>query len=331
MSVKSILLFLVVFLSTSLVAKDLYWIGQSGDWNNPKNWSLQSGGSPANIIPGEQDNVYFDSKSFDNKFSAVNFGEVSVRSLHIDSDKIPTLLGTRIILSSKIEIKQNVALNSNIEFKSEDNNTGIINTGGFQINANVFIVKGEWELHNHLILSDKNKLVIENSTLLTKENSIQCGDFIASKGAELNLEASTIYPMFKLDLANAKKKGGSFILIDNGFERRDLGRYTGSVVTKGASTCGSLNLTTVISSNYNGQSISCAGACDGELTVTASGTPGPYSYQLLYFGFVGAITSATVYPNLCPATYTIKVVDSSNVIGPGIYASCTVDEPINEP
>gem|GEM_PF-2887602 len=43
----------------------LYWIGGSGDWNDPNNWSFSSGGGPANCIPSGIDDVIFDDQSFE--------------------------------------------------------------------------------------------------------------------------------------------------------------------------------------------------------------------------------------------------------------------------
>ena len=41
-----------------------YWIGNSGAWNNGAHWSLTSGGTAANTVPGANDRVVFDEKSF---------------------------------------------------------------------------------------------------------------------------------------------------------------------------------------------------------------------------------------------------------------------------
>lgn len=41
-----------------------YWIGGSGNWHTPANWSLSSGGAPINQIPSEQDRVIVDENSF---------------------------------------------------------------------------------------------------------------------------------------------------------------------------------------------------------------------------------------------------------------------------
>lgn len=41
-----------------------YWIGNDGAWSNPQNWSLASGGSPANVVPGLDDRIIVDENSF---------------------------------------------------------------------------------------------------------------------------------------------------------------------------------------------------------------------------------------------------------------------------
>lgn len=46
------------------VNRTLYWVGGSGSWHNGANWSLSSGGVPANEIPTAEDNAVFDENSF---------------------------------------------------------------------------------------------------------------------------------------------------------------------------------------------------------------------------------------------------------------------------
>lgn len=41
-----------------------YWIGNSGNWNEPQNWSLTSGGTPANQVPDGDGRVIVDENSF---------------------------------------------------------------------------------------------------------------------------------------------------------------------------------------------------------------------------------------------------------------------------
>jgi gliding motility-associated-like protein len=83
--------------------------------------------------------------------------------------------------------------------------------------------------------------------------------------------------------------------------------------------------TAVVTSNYNGADISCAGLSDGEMTVTPSGgTPG-YSYQW----YVGAspIAGATsaVITNQSANSYSVDVTD---INGCFINTSVTLTEPL---
>ena len=50
-----------------------YWIGNSGNWNDGTNWSLESGGTPALAAPSTEDNVVFDENSFSSDGQTVAF------------------------------------------------------------------------------------------------------------------------------------------------------------------------------------------------------------------------------------------------------------------
>ena len=83
---------------------------------------------------------------------------------------------------------------------------------------------------------------------------------------------------------------------------------------------GGLNLDIAITSDYNGADVTCNGECDGEITVTPSGTPGPFSYRE---NPSEPFVASNVFTGLCPGSYTIEVVDSSQVLAPGIFLRCT--------
>lgn len=44
--------------------RTLFWVGDGGDWADPNNWSLSSGGAGGECIPTPNDNVIFDQNSF---------------------------------------------------------------------------------------------------------------------------------------------------------------------------------------------------------------------------------------------------------------------------
>ena len=49
---------------TSPAPKDLYWVGNGGNWNDGNHWSLSSGGPASGCAPTPVDNVFFDANSF---------------------------------------------------------------------------------------------------------------------------------------------------------------------------------------------------------------------------------------------------------------------------
>lgn len=49
---------------TGYAAKNMYWVGGSGNWNDASHWSLSSGGASAGCAPSTIDDVFFDANSF---------------------------------------------------------------------------------------------------------------------------------------------------------------------------------------------------------------------------------------------------------------------------
>ncbi|MFT5600710.1 MAG: hypothetical protein ACI9N1_000946, partial [Flavobacteriales bacterium] len=91
-----------------------------------------------------------------------------------------------------------------------------------------------------------------------------------------------------------------------------------------------IDFTVTITSNYNGQVISCNGACDGEVTVTVnSGGGGPYGFE--YFDGASTVVQGADIPGgtvatfigLCADNYNFTLIDSSQLIFGTIFESCT--------
>jgi alpha-tubulin suppressor-like RCC1 family protein len=51
-------------ISEPLQTDILYWIGGQGNWNNPQNWSFNSGGTAQTCLPTRENSVVFDANSF---------------------------------------------------------------------------------------------------------------------------------------------------------------------------------------------------------------------------------------------------------------------------
>ncbi|MCB9080849.1 MAG: gliding motility-associated C-terminal domain-containing protein [Lewinellaceae bacterium] len=56
----------------TLASRTLYWVGGDGNWNDPANWSLTSGGPGGECVPTPVDDVFFDAQSFNGPGQTVN-------------------------------------------------------------------------------------------------------------------------------------------------------------------------------------------------------------------------------------------------------------------
>ena len=87
-----------------------------------------------------------------------------------------------------------------------------------------------------------------------------------------------------------------------------------------------VSFTGSISSDYNGQDISCSGASDGQITINASGGDGIYTYE--YTNQLSGVTqtsASNIIDNLGKGTYDIVVYDSQGCSSP--IVSFTLVEP----
>ena len=83
-----------------------------------------------------------------------------------------------------------------------------------------------------------------------------------------------------------------------------------------------LNPSASVTSNYNGQDISCFGVSDGEITASISGGVSPYTYSINGSPF----TSNSVFTGLAAGTYTISYLDAN---GCDTSESITLTNPPN--
>lgn len=158
-----------------LSSRDLYWIGGSGNWNDPNHWSLTSGGGSAGCKPTQLDNVFFDANSFTGD-DTINTNEYDfeVNSVSFSGlTSTPRLVGTlltvhgSILLDAQLQWQvmslrlkgafpgqtitcNGIALNfvdviSGADYELQDNlfceefylETGGINLNGNQLDANI--------------------------------------------------------------------------------------------------------------------------------------------------------------------------------------------------
>ena len=58
-------------------SKNLYWVGEGGNWSDPNHWSNTSGGTSSGCIPSPYDNVFFDTNSFSGNGQMVTINQTA--------------------------------------------------------------------------------------------------------------------------------------------------------------------------------------------------------------------------------------------------------------
>jgi len=324
------LLIFTIFSFFSLInyAETFYWIGNSGDWNDESHWSLNSGGNPSGNVPIHNDDVVFDDKSFKSNNSKIVFDKVNVRSLTFSSKYSSKFYGQSITVTNDLIINTKVVLNTTCIFENFSDRLNSVNTNGGVQNSNFIFKTGNWELKSNLLSSYVNDVNVTCNYFDANSFSISAENFIAIN-SKLNLSNSNIFTTNNISFVNIKKEGNDPVLHTNGTSKINKGKYKNATTKDQTFNCptGGLVLDVTITSDYNGSDISCNGECDGELTIVASGSPGPFSYEIDGGGF----SALTIFSNLCVGNHSITVIDSSQQLAPGVFAQCTIDDNLTEP
>jgi hypothetical protein len=64
--------------------QNLYWVGGTGNWNDPSHWSTTSGGTGGSCLPTFYDNVFFDANSFSNSGDDVTINVPTAYCVNMD-------------------------------------------------------------------------------------------------------------------------------------------------------------------------------------------------------------------------------------------------------
>lgn len=175
-----------------------YWIGNSGNWNDPSNWSLTSGGAPAGQVPDGDGRVVVD----ENSFSA--------------SDQIITLTADAACASLTWLAKSPAALSLNNHTLSIDGNF-IISSDAFSTwTAGQIELLGAGAQQNQLNLNNNN---LSNTAILINSaagavwsvnGDINAGAIIVQQGGLIARDAT-----LNLSKLNAVSAGAKEIDISN--------------------------------------------------------------------------------------------------------------------
>lgn len=333
---------LIAFLSTlSTYAADFYWVNGSGNWNDPAHWSTSSGGTSAGTVPSALDNIIFDNSSFQfSTFPFVNLNvNAEVNSIQFNSASYTRILGDNQTLTIHGSLTANEKFyisTSEVIFSSNSPLTHTINTNNSDLDANIIFQSGNWELASSLKTTLLHNIEFVEGSFNSNGHTLFAENINANTNqVNFDLSNSVVYGISAIDFTQANNvgnNGADFHTTQIETSQPAKGGFGDSNWTKDQSTLCSNGMLTidVVTFDYIGPyQTSCKDSCNGDLTVTASGTPGPYSYNFNGTGF----SSNTNYTDLCNGNYLITVIDSSNELipGSGIYYQCSVNEIIQEP
>ena len=136
---------------------NLYWVGGTGNWNDPNHWSLTSGGAPAGCMPSQGDNVFFDVNSFTASGQTVNINvTASCHNMIWNNVNSPSLIGgSTLNIHGSLRLAPNLSWNHSGWTYFQSRNTGnTITTNGVQMRQIQFlgdgVYTGEWTLQDNL-------------------------------------------------------------------------------------------------------------------------------------------------------------------------------------
>lgn len=323
------------FCASLLSAQTLYWVGESGNWNDPQNWAYSPGGSPANTIPSYGNPVVIPP---DYAAELRISGKAMCKGLSC----LPRESRAGILLDSGAELESFGSLElcdsllisgGTIVFRQ-----GVCSLfqNGASLHSSIEVSGASLEVMGGLALGSSASLTIESGKLISGSQSLVSHTFyLAENGFWENGNTPLYcYNPGGLSLRGAIIPKGKHIVIyrpvgaeyadrqwSESDERIEFNyRQLPTCATGPGQT--PFTIDAIVISNYNGEDISCNGANDGIATVNVSGGIGPFIYQWIGGDLPGFTQN---YSNLGAGTYTVLVTD----LGQGV--TCVDNVQLAEP
>jgi hypothetical protein len=178
-----------------IISRMLYWVGGSGNWNDPAHWSLNSGGSGGECVPSPYDDVFFDVNSDLTSGSVVEanslvsychdmtwtgiMGNPEFKSN--TSSNMLYLFGS-LILSSDM----NFTYSGQVFFMSTTPGKTILLAGQSFFNYVSFNgAGGEWTFLDEFTVENNRDIILYDGTIQTNNQTVNTGSFqvCGSQGA----------------------------------------------------------------------------------------------------------------------------------------------------
>ena len=312
---RSILFIISLLASHTFVAQKLYWVGGSGNFNDPAHWSYESNGLGGTKTPTSADDVYFDENSFRDKSVISIIGGANCHNLNFSEYTQPVIIsGTP---NEKITINGNAKFNPYVDNQFLGNvwfNSSLANT---TVMFSFIKFKGDvyFEGNTNWIIQSNINTVGKGSVYLNKG----VFDFSNTGIYAVNCIAS---PQVILNTKNAVFDIKSKFILPAGLTLNDTKSYVFADITNPlnyqVSPSVKFNTASRINGNQNVYACAigtptvvaptCSGACNGSISFTipaGCSVSGPLCATWSVLGCTKPIDSCGILPG---STYIVKNV-----------------------
>ncbi|MFN6943766.1 MAG: hypothetical protein ACK4ND_02390 [Cytophagaceae bacterium] len=187
-------------MTSNLEPRDLYWVGDSGNWEEGLHWSTEPGGIGGECPPSTIDNVYFTAQSFSDENQSVEItGEAYCRNMVWDG--VPPNSRLSGNANANLNIAGSVALHEhmiadfpgNIIFQADQSET--IFTAGVSLHASLYFSStgniGSYSLTNPL--HTHKKIVVTNGSFHTNDYPVSSEAFNILPEGPVNITFGTSF------------------------------------------------------------------------------------------------------------------------------------------
>lgn len=172
----------------------LYWVGGSGNWNDPSNWAVSSGGMGGSCVPTAADDVIFDQNSFPAPGAVVSIdidnaycrsmdwtGSTGMPSLSGSFEKNLHVFGSLTFISDML-----LSFEGDVFFESNSTDNSITSAGKQFANNVTFDGQGSWLLNDSLNVV--RSVFFDKGNLNTNDQVMTFERFISERDTKRSLQ-----------------------------------------------------------------------------------------------------------------------------------------------
>jgi hypothetical protein len=293
-----------VLIQLSAYSAERYWVGGSGNWNNPSHWSATSGGQGGAGVPTASDNVIFDNLSFNALSQEVMLSASAYcNNISITQDVINFKLSAFANALFEIYGDVNFAgyFENNIQGTLRFTGAGLktINFSNHFPKGNIiFASSATWNFSSHLILPFTSNIIIESGVVNLSGKYIQANaiQFQTNAQKQLNISNATVLLNQNFSVSGLKKTQ----IISTGANIKNVSAQSLS------------NSRAIDSVQVVVVTPLCNTSCDGTISVTVfSQGGGPFQFDWSG-GSLPPGTQGNPLVGVCNGTYLLTVTDLSD-------------------